>query len=100
MGLLPRYVLVSVLLLSGLAADSSGSEPSSSEPTPVGRWKTVDDATGKVKSVVVIGEEHGKVYGTIEKVLDRSSAGPDLRCSHCPGELKNAPLLGLRILWD
>ena len=22
------------------------------------------------------------------------------RCGHCPGELKNTPLIGLRILWD
>jgi hypothetical protein len=38
--------------------------------SPVGRWKTVDDATGKVKSVVTIWEEAGKLYGRIQKLVD------------------------------
>lgn len=89
-------VLVSMLLFSGLALGA----PSSSEATPVGQWKTVDDATGKFKSLVSIWEEHGKVYGKIEKILDPSSADPDPSCGHCQGELKNRRLIGLRILWD
>jgi uncharacterized protein (DUF2147 family) len=68
--------------------------------TLVGRWKTIDDATGKFKSLVSIWEENGKVYGRIEKILDPSSTNPDPRCDHCQGELKNRPLIGLRILWD
>jgi uncharacterized protein (DUF2147 family) len=71
---------------------------SSAEPTPVGRWKTVDDASGKDKSLVTIWEEQGTVYGKIEKILDPTRHDP--RCSRCPGELKNQPLMGLRILWD
>ncbi len=31
--------------------------PNTSSNSPVGRWKTVDDATGKVKSEVVIWED-------------------------------------------
>lgn len=93
--------LASMLLFSGPAPNASlAGAPSSSETTPVGRWQTVDDATAKVKAVVSIWEEHGKVYGKIERILDPSSTDPDPRCDHCPGELKNRPLIGLRILWD
>jgi uncharacterized protein (DUF2147 family) len=90
-----------MLLFSGLAPEASPAGAlSSSETAPVGRWKSVDDATGEVKSVVNISEEHGKVYGKIESILDPSSTDPDPRCVHCQGELKNRPLVGLRILWD
>jgi uncharacterized protein (DUF2147 family) len=94
-------MLVSILLLSGPVADFSlAGVPSFSESTPVGRWKTVDDVTGKAKSLVVIRDEQGKISGTIEKILDPSSTDADPRCGHCQGELKNKPLIGLRILWD
>jgi uncharacterized protein (DUF2147 family) len=73
---------------------------SSNMVTPVGKWKTVDDRTGKVRSLVAIWEEDGKLYGKIEKLMD-----PDLRhtnppCIACVGDLKDKPVIGLRILWD
>jgi uncharacterized protein (DUF2147 family) len=66
--------------------------------SPAGRWKTIDDATGRTKSIVVVWEEHGRLYGKIEKLLDRTE--PDPRCTHCEGDLKGKPLIGMRILWD
>jgi hypothetical protein len=99
--LMPMCVLVSALLLLGFIPDASPAGALSSfEATPVGRWKTVDDVTGKAKSLVVIREERGKISGMIEKILDQSSTDPNPRCGHCQGELKNRPLVGLRILWD
>jgi len=66
----------------------------------VGRWKTVDDATGQVTSLVVIWEVNGKLYGRIEKLVHSDPHDPDPRCSRCEGEAKDKPLVGLRILWD
>jgi uncharacterized protein (DUF2147 family) len=67
---------------------------------PLGRWKTVDDATGKIESVVVIWQEHGKLFGKIDRLVDPDPSDPDPRCSKCQGDLKDRPLVGLRILWD
>jgi len=92
-----RSVLVSILLFSVLSRHAWPAEPPLS---PVGRWRTFDDATGKAKSLVTIWEEKGKLYGKIERILDQSSHDPDPRCGHCQGELKNKPVIGLRILWD
>jgi uncharacterized protein (DUF2147 family) len=64
--------------------------------SPVGRWKTVDDATGKVKSIVDIREENGKLYGTIEELFDPPVPHPT--CYLCTGDLKDRPLVGLQIL--
>src|SRR5208283_291355 len=82
-----------------------GQDPSirastSSQNSPVGQWKTIDDATGKVESLVLIQEENGKLYGRIEKLLAPDPQDPDPRCVHCTGEAKDKPLIGLRILWD
>jgi uncharacterized protein (DUF2147 family) len=76
-----------------LAAHSPASAPAS----PVGRWKTVDDATGKVKSIVAIREENGKLYGTIETLFDPPVPHPT--CYLCSGALKDRPLVGLQVLW-
>lgn len=65
--------------------------------TPVGRWKTIDDATGKISRVVVIWEEDGTLYGRIEKLANPDPHDPDPRCTRCEGVMKDKPLIGLRI---
>jgi uncharacterized protein (DUF2147 family) len=103
---LPRLrVSISRILFLGLAA-SVGFSPfaraqaapalNSGPSSPVGRWKTVDDATGKVKSIVQIREENGKLYGTIEELFDPPVPHPT--CYLCSGALKDRPLVGLQIL--
>ncbi len=72
----------------------------SSHSSPTGRWKTLDDATGRATSVVSIWEESGKLFGRIEQLIDPDPKDPDPRCDRCEGELKAKPLIGLRILWD
>jgi uncharacterized protein (DUF2147 family) len=76
------------------------SAQTSARSTPVGRWKTVDDSTNKVKSIVVIREENGKLNGKIEKLIDPDPQYPDPRCVRCDGDLRDRPVIGLRILWD
>ena len=82
------------LSLSALvqAADS----PPPAKASPVGRWKTVDDATGKVKSIVAIREENGKLFGTIAALFDPPVPHPT--CYLCRGDLKDRPLVGLQVL--
>lgn len=72
----------------------------STESTPVGRWKTVDDVTGKVNSIVVIREKNDTLDGEIEKLVDPDPGDPYPRCLRCDGEMKGKPLIGLRILWN
>ena len=97
------YLFATVLLLlpalsvSGFAQTAT---PTQALDSPVGRWKTIDDETGKTKSIVVIREETGKLYGMIEKVLDSDQPGPNPLCIHCEGDLKNKPENGLQIMWE
>ena len=64
--------------------------------TVIGKWKTIDDETGKEKGVVEIYEKNGKIYGKIVEILE--SENRDKKCTLCKGEDKNKPILGLTFI--
>jgi len=63
--------------------------------SPVGRWKTIDDKTGKPKAIVRIYEENGRLFGRIEATLQ-----PDAKktCDKCKDARKDQPIIGMVIL--
>jgi uncharacterized protein (DUF2147 family) len=62
----------------------------------IGKWKTIDDKTGKAKSVVEIYESNGKIYGKIVEIFD--PAKRERKCEKCEGTDKNKPVLGLIVI--
>ena len=75
--------------LSAQAADSAA-----------GRWKTIDDKTGKVKSIVEISQAaNGGLSGKVVEIL-QSDKGPNPVCDGCEGANKNKPVKGMTILWN
>lgn len=67
--------------------------------SPVGTWTTIDDKTGKPKSVVEVFEQRdGTLSGRVVEVLN-SERGPNPLCDKCKGELKGKPVKGMVILW-
>jgi uncharacterized protein (DUF2147 family) len=75
-----------MLVPSAVAADA----------TPEGLWKTIDDETGEAKSHIRIAIKDGTLSGTIEKILPPGD--PKAVCVACEGELKNQPIVGMKIL--
>jgi len=61
-----------------------------------GKWKTIDDETGKEKSIVEIYEKDGKVYGKIIELINPKQKNP--LCSKCDGSKKDKPVLGMVII--
>src|SRR6476660_512957 len=58
------------------------------QQSPLGRWKTVDDATGKPRGVVEIYRaSDGRYAGRVVGILDTSN-GPNPVCDKCEGERK------------
>jgi uncharacterized protein (DUF2147 family) len=101
----PPFVLCLVLFVSlgsaltpRVRAEAGAQHPSAK--SPVGRWKTIDDLTGKAKSVVLIWEEGGKLFGRIQKLVDPDPKDPNPTCDGCAGAQKGKPVLGMQILWD
>lgn len=78
----------SFLVLSAFAQRSS----------VIGKWKTVDDNTGKVKSTVQIYEEGGKVFGKVLELFDPPKPNPV--CEECdnddPRYMK--PVVGMQVV--
>jgi uncharacterized protein (DUF2147 family) len=82
-----KYVFVLTLILTANIALSQ---------SVIGKWKTIDDETGVEKGIVEIYEKNGKVYGKIVDILEEKHR--DKKCSLCPGEDANKPLIGLTFI--
>lgn len=61
-----------------------------------GKWKTIDDETGKAKSIVEIYEKSGKIYGKVIDILEEENKKKV--CKECSGDDKNKPILGMVII--
>lgn len=61
-----------------------------------GKWKTIDDRTGKPKAVVEVYEEDGLVYGKIDTILEKGRE--NAKCIKCKGERKDKPIVGMKII--
>jgi len=61
-----------------------------------GKWKTIDDRTGKPKAVIDVYQEDGLMHGKIEKILEEGKE--EALCVKCDGERKNMPVLGMKII--
>lgn len=66
----------------------------------IGKWKTIDDETGKVKSIVEVYKKDGKVYGKITKLYRTKDEEQDPICDVCPGDRKNKKIIGMEIIRD
>lgn len=62
----------------------------------VGQWQTIDDETGKAKSIVEIIKKNNGHYEA--KVLQLLLKPNDTVCDKCEGDLHNKPIVGMTIL--
>ncbi len=67
------------------------------QATPAGLWKTIDDKTGKERSLIRISESGGVFTGRIDKRLDPDAKPGDV-CDKCTDERKGQPLQGLVLI--
>ena len=65
--------------------------------TPAGLWRTIDDNTGKPRSLVRIHEHNGEYSAVIEKGLLATDT-PDAVCDKCTDERKGKRIVGMTIV--
>lgn len=82
-----KYILLVFVLLLSVVIHSQ---------SITGKWKTIDDETGKERSIVEIYESEGKIYAKIVKLLEKSEE--NRVCEKCKGANKNKPLKGLIVI--
>ena len=69
--------------------------------SPVGKWKTVDEKSGEVKSEVEMYEQDGKLFGKIIGLTEPTDKqGKPKTCTACKGADKDKPVVGLVIVRD
>lgn len=85
-----RLALIALSLLPALAF---------AQDTPLGRWRSIDDATGKPKAVIEIADAgNGTLSARIVRILDLKD-GPNPLCDHCKGQRHDRPMVGMVIAW-
>jgi uncharacterized protein (DUF2147 family) len=75
---------------------SCGASAAADLTSPVGRWRTVDDKTGKPRSIVLIWEDKGALFGKVESSLNPATAGR--KCDKCTDERKDQPIVGMTLI--
>ena len=66
------------------------------QKTVIGKWKSIDDETGKALAIVEIYEENNKIYGRVIEILNPKNK--NRTCENCAGEDKDKPILGLTVI--
>ncbi len=82
-----KNVLLIVILLFSIISNAQ---------SIIGNWKTIDDETGKEKSIVEIYQIDGKIYAKIDRLLEKGEENKI--CENCKGANKNKPLKGMIII--
>jgi uncharacterized protein (DUF2147 family) len=82
-------ITLALLAASGFAA---------AQTSPIGLWKTIDDATKQPRSLVRITETNGELTGKIEKVFLREGEKEGDVCERCTDERKGKPVVGMTIM--
>lgn len=73
--------------------------PALAQDTPVGRWRSIDDATGQPKAVIEVTQAtNGTLQARIVRLIDTSKGAAPL-CDQCSGTRRNQPILGMTIAW-
>ncbi|WP_151638866.1 DUF2147 domain-containing protein [Noviherbaspirillum aerium] len=68
------------------------------DASPVGLWKTIDDETGKPRSLVRITESNGELRGKIEKLFREAGDEQNPKCDKCEDARKDQPIIGMTII--
>ena len=85
------------LTISGLVLFGAQSI-AAADPSPLGRWRTIDDKTGEQTGVIEITQTGDVLSGRIVKVIPKPGDAANPVCSKCDGPDKDQPILGMTIL--
>lgn len=85
------------LVVASFAFVSTAYAAAPNNNSPIGYWKTIDDATGEAKSIVAIYEapDH-TLTGKVLKLFNN----PESVCTACQGEQRNKPIVGMIVMMD
>ena len=84
------------IILAGLLASVAFTASAQNATSPLGKWKTLDDKTGKAMTITeVYMTKNGTMAAKIVENL-----GLPATCAECSGEYKGKPTVGIVTLWN
>ena len=89
-----QFLSLGLALVLGMGAAWAQSNPL------LGKWKTKDDETGRIKSIVEITERDGKFYGQVVELFRLPEEDQDPYCDLCDDDRKDKRVLGMEIVRD
>ncbi|MEL7147982.1 MAG: DUF2147 domain-containing protein [Bacteroidota bacterium] len=84
-----KYILTIAVCLCAAAVNAQ---------SIVGKWKTIDDESGKERSVVEIFKKGDRYYGKIVELFRDPGEDPNPMCEKCEGDKKDQPIVGMEII--
>jgi uncharacterized protein (DUF2147 family) len=93
------HLFVALLVGFAIAGTPADARADGGMASPVGKWKTIDDSTGKPKSMVSIWLKDGVLYGHVEAIFPEPGRPADPVCDRCKGERSGKPIKGMVIMW-
>ena len=66
------------------------------QTSPEGLWRTIDDETGKARSMVRIQRSGAHLVGVVETIIN--SERQDATCELCEDDRQDQPILGMEII--
>ncbi|MFC7518883.1 DUF2147 domain-containing protein [Herbaspirillum sp. GCM10030257] len=90
--------MIKTMMSFSVAAVLAASAAWAQDVSPVGLWKTIDDETGKPKSLVRITDNGGELRGKIEKLYRDAGEDQNPKCDKCEDARKDQPIVGMTII--
>ena len=78
-----QFLSLGLALVLGMGAAWAQSNPL------LGKWKTKDDETGRIKSIVEITERDGIYYGEVVELFRLPDEDQDPHCDKCEDDRKD-----------
>jgi len=82
-----RFILLGMLVMFSFTVQSQ---------SIFGKWKTIDDRTGKPKAIIDIYKKDGLMYGHVVQILEEGRE--KALCIKCDDERKDKPIVGMTII--
>jgi uncharacterized protein (DUF2147 family) len=90
---------LTIAIMAALAAFSYVASPArAAEQTVAGLWQKIDDSSGRPVGWFLFVDHSGVFEGAIAKVFPKPGEEANPRCTYCPDDRKNAPILGLSFI--